>query len=66
MINAYPPVPVDITHFQRDYGYRPAKVLKWQWSSTFGKWGAFVIFDEDGYSAYTYPMPKYLADRLLG
>ena len=59
----YPAQPVNATKFLRNYGYYPATVLKWKWSNTFGKWGAFVRFD-DNFECYTYPMPEYLRPYL--
>lgn len=53
----YPPKPENATHFQRHYSYEPATVLKWEWSTTFGRWGALVRF-ADGAEIYTYPRPE--------
>lgn len=53
-IREYPPIPENATHFQRHYGYEPATVRKWEWSVTFGQWGAFVTF-ADGAEMYTWP-----------
>ena len=49
-----PPKPEGATQFYRDYGYYPAKVIEWGWSTDFGRWGALVEF-EDGAQIYTYP-----------
>jgi len=40
--------------WQRDYGYQPAEVIKWDFSTTFGRWGALVRF-ADGFECYTFP-----------
>lgn len=41
--------------FQRHYGYEKAKrVIYWEWSTTFGRWGALVSFS-DGMKLFTYP-----------
>jgi len=41
--------------FQRDYGYeKPEKIIRWDWSYTFSKWVALVIF-KDGARSYSYP-----------
>lgn len=54
-----PPIPADAEQFFTGYGYaRPAAVLWWEWSTTFGTWGALVRWD-DGSEVYTYPKPRY-------
>ena len=41
--------------FQRGYGYEiPSEFIGWEWSTTFGRWGAVVKW-EDGSEWYTYP-----------
>lgn len=55
----YPPIPY-ATHFLNNkYGYDKATVRQWEWSVTFGRWGAFVTF-EDGYQCYTWPRLYYI------
>lgn len=49
-----PPKPVNATHFQRNYGYEPASIVEWDWSETFGQWGAVVVF-ADGCRMFTWP-----------
>lgn len=52
---SYPPIPGMATLFQSGLGYlRAAKVHWWEWSDTFGKWGAYVTFG-DGSEMYTFP-----------
>ena len=58
MVKDRPPIPENATHFQYHYGYKPATVIKWEWSYTFGTWSALVEF-ADGYQCYTYPEPDY-------
>jgi hypothetical protein len=53
-IQPLPPKPVNATHFQRHYGYEPATIISWDWSTTFGQWGALVEF-ADGSRMFTYP-----------
>lgn len=55
-LTSYPPKPEGATHFQRDYGYQPATVIRWEWSTTFGRWCALVKF-EDGSECFTWPKP---------
>jgi hypothetical protein len=53
-----PPKPVNATEFFTGYGYKPVQeVVAWEWSTTFGRWGAVVIFP-DGLRCYTYPRPE--------
>lgn len=41
--------------FQKDYGFEtPVAIHGWQWSTTFGQWGALVTF-ANGWRGYTYP-----------
>jgi hypothetical protein len=54
-MKSYPEIPYHAELFQHNYGYeKPLKIHSWQWSTTFGKWGALVTF-EDGWHGYTYP-----------
>jgi hypothetical protein len=54
---SYPPIP-DATEFLNRYGYEaPVKVRYWDWSTTFGQWGALVEF-ADGRVVFTYPKPE--------
>lgn len=55
-LTSYPPKPEGATHFQRDYGYQPATVIRWEWSTTFDRWCALVKF-EDGSECFTWPKP---------
>lgn len=54
----YPPIPAHTGRFYgvngRHYGYAPAEIIKWDWSVTFGRWGAYVM-QSDGSTIYTYP-----------
>lgn len=51
-----PGKPENVTHFQHGYGYRKVKeILKWDWSTTFGRWGASVIFEGEDHSVFSYP-----------
>lgn len=60
----YPPKP-EATHWQRHYGYEPATVIRWEWSDTFGRWGAVVQF-ADGAKLYTWPQqPRTELDTTL-
>lgn len=46
------------TEFLYRYGYRKvAEIHHWEWSDTFGRWGAVVSFD-DGARLYTWPKPR--------
>ena len=60
----YPPIPSYATHFYLGYGYQPATVRKWEWSDTFGRWGAFVTFPNsyptNGCECYTWPRLYYM------
>ena len=49
------------TTFQNDsYGAStPAKVIYWDWSVTFGRWGALVEWD-NGARIFTYPYRAYV------
>ena len=49
---------LDETHFLYTYGYKPAQVIKWGWSCTFGKFNALVKF-ADGTECWTYPRPVW-------
>lgn len=41
--------------FFTGYGYEtPEEIIRWEWSSTFGRWGALVRF-KDGTQVFTYP-----------
>lgn len=56
MREAYGQIP-DATNFQhhRNFGYeKPTVVHGWQWSTTFGRWGAVVTF-ADGWHGRTWP-----------
>lgn len=58
MIN-YPPIPQHTGRFWgingRHYAYtEPRQVIKWGWSTTFGRWGA-VVEQSDGTQIFTYP-----------
>ena len=56
-IPRYPDIP-DGVEFQHKYGYEiPRKVYGWEWSTTFGKWSALVLF-QDGWYGFSYPKPK--------
>ena len=60
----FPPIPIDATHFLKDYAYEiPTQIETWQWSYTFGCWGAIVVF-ADGKRCYTYPQHESGEDRL--
>lgn len=55
----YPPIPAHTGRFfginGRHYGYsEPTRIERWEWSVTFGRWGAFVV-QSDGTTIYTYP-----------
>lgn len=55
-----PPKPENATHFQHGYGYKPVKeILEWEWSTTFGCWGAVVVFEGEDHRVYTYPKPEW-------
>ncbi len=57
--NRLPPIPADAELFFTGYGYtKPAAVVWWEWSTTFGTWGALVRWD-DGAEVYTYPKRRY-------
>ena len=39
----------------KHYSYsHPKHLIKWEWSNTFNRWGAYVVQD-DGTTIYTYP-----------
>lgn len=46
----------DATEFQNGkYGFeQPTEIRGWEWSYTFGRWGAFVTM-ADGWKGYTWP-----------
>lgn len=51
---SYPPIP-HAEMFFHNYGHeKPTAVYGWQWSTTFGRWSAFVTFT-DGWQGFTYP-----------
>ena len=55
----YPPLPEHTGRFfginGKHYGYsEPQSIDKWEYSITFGRWGAFVV-QADGTRIYTYP-----------
>lgn len=51
----YPPIPIDAKLFQRNYVFAEVeRLIRWEWSVTFGRWGAIVEFP-DGYTCYTWP-----------
>lgn len=44
--------------FQHNYGMeKPVSIHGWDWSITFGHWGALVTF-ADGWHGFTYPKLK--------
>lgn len=53
---AYGKIPAAVGgKFQHNYGHElPVAVHGYQWSTTFGRWGALVTF-ADGWHGYTYP-----------
>lgn len=54
----YPPIPAS-NAFQGPDGYaytEPASVEGYDWSVTFGRWGAFVVWP-DGRRMFTWPKP---------
>lgn len=53
-----PAIPVCCSLFQRGYSYHAANVESWEWSDTFGKWGAIVVFTSDNHRCYTFPKPE--------
>ncbi len=56
MREAYGKIPVAVDgKFQHNYGADvPLAVYGWQWSQSFGRWSALVLF-EDGWRGFTYP-----------
>lgn len=54
--NIRPMLPYDGMFLRGQPGahHEHAAVRSWEFSHTFGRWGAFVTFD-DGYECYTYP-----------
>lgn len=51
---AWGPIPA-ATEFLHGYGYEtPTRVYGWDWSDTFGQWGAVVEF-ADGWRGWTWP-----------
>jgi hypothetical protein len=53
-----PPIPLSSSLFQRGYSYHSANVIHWEWSTTFGKWGALVEFHSDNERTFTWPKPS--------
>lgn len=52
---AYGPIP-DTKLFQHNYGYEiPMCVFGWDWSHTFHRWSALVMF-YDGWQGWTWPL----------
>lgn len=50
----YTPIPVDATLFWSGYKWVTVDSIdRWEWSNTFGRWGAIVTID--GSEVYTYP-----------
>jgi hypothetical protein len=54
----HPPIPHRATQFlTAHYGYAPvAAVIYWEWSTTFGRWGALVRWPDES-QVFTYPRP---------
>lgn len=51
----------DATEFQKGLRLEvPAEVHGWSWSTTFGRWSAYVTF-ADGWEGYTYPKHRSVA-----
>lgn len=49
--------------FQKNCGYEaPVEVLNWQWSDTFGRWGAVVRFANEPNPIYTWPQDVHHPD----
>lgn len=52
---SYPPIPHHLKEFWTGFRWEvPTKVIYWDWSVTFGRWGALVEF-ADGTEQYTWP-----------
>lgn len=52
---AYGPIPA-ATHFQHPSCRfeEPVEIIGWDWSTTFHRWGAYVVF-ADGWRGFTWP-----------
>lgn len=51
---SYPPIEPSEWFLHRFCVEKPLHIYGWQWSTDFGRWSAFVEF-EDGWRGFTYP-----------
>lgn len=52
--HSHPPIP-DATLFWTGFEWKEGTIIGWDWSTTFGKWGAFIDFGDGKGTIFTFP-----------